>query len=510
MPALTVGEPCPAYAEMARRWRLIEDLRGGTERMREEAITSNGENWCWNPRFKHENSEQYHLRIRLSVLFEGYSDTVAQIVAKPFSGPFEVRGELPEEFDPIIENADGAGTSLRDLANGAFEDGIHRGLGHFLVDMPSVAVRSLQEEQELGIRPTIVFVSAKDLIGWKTRRTTGGRVELAQIRIREMREEEDAGAYGTVEVEHIRVINAPSGGAPGTWEVWRKSDAAEGGYSMAESGTHPFDRVPIETFALRPIRFMVGYPAMEALAWVNLRHWQSSSDQSNILRFARVATPWGTGLTEDDQANIAKVGWANAMFATSAEARFGMLEHSGAAVKAGAEDLLALERRMEILGMKPLVERVSDSTAAGVRDTSGRSRTLAQVWISRLEDALTRALRLCATQMASKTLPDDVAVDIYSDFIDLSGDPAQQQNITGMWQAGLIDRKTALVESQRRKTLSDEWDPEEIMERTAEEGPKLSALTATGPFGAKPEDPGDQPGDEPPPDDEKGADDAAA
>lgn len=53
----TVDTPCAAYVEMALHWELIDDLLGGTLRMRELAER-------WLPKETHEASQAYQNRLK--------------------------------------------------------------------------------------------------------------------------------------------------------------------------------------------------------------------------------------------------------------------------------------------------------------------------------------------------------------------------------------------------------------------------------------------------------------
>src|SRR6185295_4553940 len=89
--------------------------------------------------------------------------------------------------------------------------------------------------------------------------------------------------------------------------------------------------------------FMTGEPPLEELADLNVAHWQSSSDQRNILTVARVPILFGTGIEGNEKLEIG----ASSMIRTSdPNAKLTYVEHTGAAIGAGERDLERLEFQM--------------------------------------------------------------------------------------------------------------------------------------------------------------------
>src|SRR5690606_24069096 len=83
-----------------------------------------------------------------------------------------------------------------------------------------------------------------------------------------------------------------------SWQLFEKSDSGE--WIKIDSGVVSINRIPLRTYYTRREGFMIGYPFLEGMAWKNLEHWQSASDQRHILHVARVPILFGSGLTEED------------------------------------------------------------------------------------------------------------------------------------------------------------------------------------------------------------------
>src|SRR3546814_6971269 len=97
------------------------------------------------------------------------------------------------------------------------------------------------------------------------------------------RSTERDGAWGERAVEQIRVLE------PGRWSLWRRADAvrdrpwrrhAGGETSFGPPG---FGTLPLVTVYAERTGYLTARPPLLDLAWLNLAHWQSSSDQRHIL-----------------------------------------------------------------------------------------------------------------------------------------------------------------------------------------------------------------------------------
>lgn len=465
-----VSTPCAAYRDMAKRWELIDDLLGGTLTMRERGTK-------WLPREPREQVGDYQIRLDRSTLYGALSDTIEMLTAKPYSKPITIAGDLPAELEPLLTDADLAGQSLQQLGRSSFSSGIAAGLDHFLIDMPQGAEGATRLDQKTGrVRPAIIHVPAKAVIGWRAMRVPGGGYKLTQVRIKEC-VSATKGEYDSEDQEQILVLDAPeSAGGRGTWRRFRKSTGAD--WTVDTNGTFTYPGIPLVTWYTKRQGFLVGMPPLEDLAWLNLRHWQSYSDQANILRFSRFSQLAKTGITKDEYENPRSDSGPNReLLSTNPDAKFYIVEPSGAAIKSGFDDLRTLEERMEVLGQQPLIERMGDATATGVRANQGKTMTTIQSWIRNQEIALEAAFRIAA-EMQGAELPEDFGVDIFSDFTAAAGDPAQAQLIVQMRQAGDIDQETELLELQRRDVLAADRDVDEIIRKTKEEGPSLAQIGA--------------------------------
>lgn len=452
-----------AYIDMSAKWSLVHDLYGGTESMR-----AAGERWL--PREPREQDSKYILRLNRSFLFPAFHDTIGQLVAKPFSREITISGELPESIEKLPNDVDREGTDITQFGAKVFESALKYGLCHILVDYPRVGSMNLAEERQAGVRPMFVMVEAPELIGWRFKRTDNGSRKLTQIRIFERRTI-DEGSYGDTYKEYIRVYTES------TWELWGNStnEKGEKSWLKEDEGTHSYPGIPLVTYYVNKTGYMQGNTPLEDLAWLNVAHWQSMSDQRNILRFARTGLLFAKGFRDDELSDLV-LGPNSYVKTSNDQAEIKWVEHTGTAIKSGEDDLSKLEERMEVLGMQPLIQRTSRSTATGKVIDQNKVDSTCQRWIRGLESSLYDCLSVGARWVGAE-LPEDVEVDIFNDFGITLGRADDIKHLREMARENLITKELALREIKRRSLISETTDiEEELAKLEAQNGDGLGDL----------------------------------
>ena len=450
-----VDAPCIAWNDMAAHWPLILDLLGGTPAMR-----AAGKRWL--PQERAESMVQYAARLDRSILYGAFKDTVKRLSGKPFSRPVTLdldAEEEPELLTALMENADLQGRGMTQLARDVYEDGVTYGLGHILIDFPAIGRElTLAEERSMGVRPYMTRISPVDLIGWRHEPGTNGERKLIEIRFRERVVVPD-GEFGQKVAYRIRVVR------PNEWQLWQEDD--EGDFKLVEQGANTLGIVPLVTFYANRTGDMEALPPLEDLAWLNLAHWQSLSDQRNILRFARVGILFGSGFQEEEVEQGITIGPTQMIASTNPEARLQYVEHSGAAIQSGERDLEQLEARMETLGLTPFIERTGNQTATGRVLDESKSQSAVQTWVRDLENALEQAIEIAAGWQKVE-LP-EYAVNIFSDFTITQSRDGDAKLLLAMRAAGEISHATFLNEIKRRGILSDAVDAAEEADALGDE-----------------------------------------
>lgn len=460
----TVDTPCSDYKSMQEDWDLIDDLVGGTKAMRKA-----GEKWL--PREPKEDDQSYKARLGRSILFSGYEDTVDDLASRPFVRPVTLQGEVPEELAYLSDNCDGQGTDLTQFAREMFNALLNRGITHILIDYPALPQDqklTLAEEKQIGVRPYFVHIKADQLIGWHIVTGIDGKPKISMIRWKTTTTEPDS-AYGEVAVDEIRVMTET------TWEVHRKNEKNE--YVLFDQGEHTYpEGIPLYTCYIKKKALMTAMPPMLGLAWMNLAHWQSYSDQRNLLRFVRFPLLFFKGLSPEELENDVVIGPGRKFSSGNPDADAKYIEHTGNAVTCGREDLKDIEERMTTLGMEPLLDKPGNQTATGQAIDESKSQSSIQSWIRSLEKAIKEAYRMAGVWIGVE-LPEDFKADIFNDFGVSLRATTDIDALIKIRQAKEIDRETFLREIKRRALLSDNTDIAQVIEAVDAEGPAGGTLT---------------------------------
>lgn len=461
---LAVNEQSEEIKALACEWPVLEALQGGTPAMRKGRTT-------YLPQWPNEEVASYNARLATATLFPAYKRTVGVMASKPFAKALTLSDDTPESIKAWAQDIDLQGVSLHSFAAEMFNETVGYGLAGVLVEYPAAAPSeglTVAQVEASGRRPYFVRVMHDQVLGYQTE-VVNGRVRFAQLRLSESTTESDGGPYGVVSVAQVRVL------FPGGWEVWRQT--TDKSWVMVDSGTTSLTDIPFVPFYGVRDGFMCGKPALLDLAYLNVKHWQSQSDQDTILHVARVPILAMIGAEDETQLTVGAM--AAVKLPENAELKF--VEHTGASIEAGAASLVALEEQMIQTGAELLVQKPGARTATeDANDAEGNKSDL-QRMAENFEDALDQALAFMA-KFAS--LPTGGSVSLFSDYGAATLSDASATLIKDMQMAGLLSKATTLKELQRRGVLSADIDVDEELDKAEADGPPLGAMLELTKIGA--------------------------
>ena len=487
-----VATPCAAYNAMAEDWALPRALLGGTKAMRAAGK-------AYLPQEPAESDKAYENRLARAVLYNAFGQAIKDLRGKICAEEVKPAEDAPEEVKAWCEDVDLQGHNLHVFAARVLEDAIAFGLTHVLTDYPQgEPAKTRAEEQASGRRPYLVHIPAARLIGWRSR-MQGGREVLEQVRIREEAVEPD-GEFGEKTVSRIRVLE------PGRYRLYEERKTATGtDWEVVDEGVTSLSFVPLVTLYAGRKGFMVAEPPLLDLAHLNVQHWQSSSDQQQILHFARVPLLFGKMLqrSSEEGARPIEIGPNRLVEADDPAADLRYVEHSGAAIGAGRESLADLEDKMRRLAMDPLVKRAGAVTATERALDSSEATSPLQDWAIALKDSLELALQFMGAWVK---MPDGStgSVIVHDPGEGLTGDAYQAAAVVmDGFKSGLLSREATIEELKRLRIVDDELDVVEVaaqLERDAYTSGAFAGLAGAtlgrgsqGQAGAGPTPPAGQP-----------------
>lgn len=442
---------------------LIDALLGGTKAMRAAAAVH-------LPKWPNEDAESYTTRLAVATLFPAYQRTIEILGAKPFSKPVTLGKDVPKRIVDFCENVDNMGRNLHSFLSEIGQRGLGYGFGGILVDHPPTQDKdgkalylTKADEEKAKVRPYFVEIRTKNILGWLPTNPTSAS-DLTQLRLLETATEPD-GAFGEKKIEQVRVLGK------GTWQTWRvkKVAGAREDWALHEEGKTTLMTIPFVPFYGNRLGFMQARPALLELAYMNVEHWQSKSDQQNILHVARVPILFSRML----EANLITVGAGTAIKADHPNADLKYVEHTGAAIEAGRLSILDLEDRMRQAGAELLVNKPGNKTEIATEsDNEQGSCALAKV-AENLEDAADQALQFMAEWIGEA---DGGSVSLFKDFGAKSLAEASAELLLKMGVAGKISDETLHAELQRRGIIGPDVSWEDEKSRLSMQGPALGAV----------------------------------
>lgn len=458
-----ISTPNLDYNDMVEAWDINDALMGGTLEMRRQGET-------YLPRWPKEDKDDYKKRLSVATLLPAYDEAIKQNIGRVFAEPTVLSEDTPESIKTLVEDIDMEGGRLDVWAQQWFGIAFQYGLAHALVDYPKTdpeAVKTKADEQAIGGRPYVTMLNPRQVIGWKSK-VEGGKVVLTDLRIKEVVIEE-GDDFGQTKVEQIRHI------MPKKVEIYRQSNGENGKSAWVIYDEWPTSRddIPLVTLYTKRIGFMRGTPPLLNLALLNIKHWQSQSEQDNILHVARVPILTVFGLEEGQELTI---GSSTATtFTDRSKQGLEYVEHTGSAIGAGKTSLDDLENQMRQAGGKLLrAENTSTKSVDQTNEERMQENSPLYTMASSLEDALDNILQIMAEWLGES---DGGNVDVRTE-LDVS---AQTYDATGalavqaLRQGGDIRQVDAVRVLQAMKFIDPDAKPEEVIDEL-----KNPPVTMTG------------------------------
>lgn len=447
-----VANTSGAYRKMAPMWSMINCLIGGTADMREAGKT-------YLPQYPGESDANYKDRKNRAVLYEAYAETSKKMANKPFSKPL-VTKDLHANLKELVDDIDLQGNDLHRFARSIFKDALDHSFTAMIADFPVVdqtQVQTKADEDEIKARPYLIHVKAENIIAAYSE-VVNGVETLTHVRIRESQVVRDG--FDEVLVETIRVLE------PGTTTIWKK---VKDRWEQGQTYKTRLNYIPMVIYYTAKETLCCAKPPLLGLAYKNIEHWQSASDQRNCLTVARFPMLAASGVTSEEGKKV--IGPRTLLKTADASGKFYYVEHSGAALNVGKQDLDDLKDEMMMMGIQ-LIRKPGKETATKTNaDTEAQMSDLESMVVD-LEDALEEALEMLLDWTITTGETGEAGdVEIFKDFSISASDGKDLDFLFKMRTAREISREAFMAEVKRRGVLSDSYDAEDDKELIDQEAP---------------------------------------
>lgn len=440
-PSTDVDSPSAAYNSMSNLWTLPDVLMDGEDTLKRYTTT-------YLPQNPQEVNKAYELRLARSRLFNVYRHAVKNLTGRVYSNDIVFNDDVLPEIEKWWENMDLQGNDGNAFFRNVFEDGINRGLSHVYVDYPRTE-QDLTYAEEKTIRPYCVHVEADKLIK-AVAANINGKLVLVRAHIKESYIR-SISKWDEVEDSQYRVLY------PGRWELYRqqvqKDGSLTGKYEIVDEGETGLDFIPLYTFYANKVKFQIGRPTLEELAYLNLGHYQQYSDYLNIIHYANVPILYASGFNQD-KIKSTVIG-PNKIFHGPEGSELKYVEHSGDAIGSAQKELVDMEKRMAFASFEPMVQSPDRETyGAHAIDTSQSNSGLHDIAL-RHQDTINNVLDAMA-KYRNKEKGGSVVVN--RDFGLRLRDREELKLFVEMAKDRLLSTEDLYKEFKRRQVLAEDFD----------------------------------------------------
>ena len=441
--------------EMQAAARVCRTTFEGIESMREAGET-------YLPKNPRENPNDYKLRLGLTDFFPALQKAVHVYIGKPLGSPIVVTGSPVEKF---LDDVDLQGNDLDTWTRCNLTAGLVDGEVFAVAEYHKVAPGlNLAQERALGARPYLLHIPVENLIDFREEMINGVK-KMVHFRYFECHRAPN-GRWGSSEVRRIRVLE------PGQVEVWEEQTDKDGKtvwVLLPElSGAVSLQDVPVARYRPR----LDDEPPLTELAWLNVRHWQSKSEQNHILHAARVPLLAADGDNREDTLAPVEIGVKGLI---TGFPNLHYVEIQGGSIEAGRQDILDTEDRMRRVAGQALDMKVKTATES-THDAKDNESQL-RAWICSYQDYLEQCLRLMSLWLRQDN-GGTVALDMDWEEAEVGADVLTA--LSNMRAKGQISQNVLFHNLKKAEIIPPDMTLEEEQARLESEAPDLAPIPPRG------------------------------
>ncbi|WP_273827091.1 DUF4055 domain-containing protein [Providencia rettgeri] len=431
----------PEYKAAAPQWKLVRDVcRGG-----EDINTYLPELVEQDDARKKKRNKDYQDR---AVFYPITGNTRNGMIGMAFKKDPLVA--VIEKLSCLKDDADGAGSSIYQLAQSSLESVLEVGRHGLYVDYNS--------DSKL---PYIFQYRAEDIINWRTARING-RTMLTLVVLCETVEEEDG--FGFKDAVQYRVLAIEDGHF--ICRVYRKAAGQsvfqiDSEYMPERAGNGAWDEIPFTFIGAQNNDHTIDEAPLLGLAKINLGHYRNSADYEDSVFFCGQVQPYLGGLDTTWRDHLEKTGVVVGSRSPVMLPKDGFFGYAQAQPNMLAKEAMDSKRDYMVALGAQLVS--ADSKVKTVIQSVGEQNaqtSILSICCSNVSDAFSKALMWCAEYLGLDTA--DISFEINKDLVNHIADSAMIREIVSAWQSSAI-RKSDLVRSLQKYDVIDPADDIEVV-----------------------------------------------
>ncbi len=445
------------YANNTRRWRQVRDCVEGDER-----IKARGTRYL--PQFIPTDAARYDQYRERAIFVNFTGRTLSSLVGAAFRKPPEAT-EIPDGLLPFLDDLDGRGQSLAQVAKSTISNGLQTGRHGLLVDYPRTeGTLTIEQVAAQGIRPTVREYTAENIINW---RMQGDKTVLVVLR----ETVEDTSDFFNLTTDfQYRVLRLIG-------DVYVQQLYDDGGTQVgedvipADSTGAAWDIIPFVFYGATNNTPDVDQPPLYDMSVVNIGHYRNSADYEEALHFHGQVTPHvdtGDMSAEDFQ----KLNPKGIKFG----ARAGIVTNGGGTATllqvtegiASSTGMDKKESQLIQIGARLVQRGGQNETAEAVRVNASSENSVLGNLVENAQAAFTQCLEWMGRYAG---ITGEIQLVFNTDFFDREPDPQVIAQFLGLRASGDISSEEVRAYLRRTNALADEMTDEEALDSADGDGP---------------------------------------
>jgi hypothetical protein len=427
----------PEYTSNLNLWRKVRDCAEGSQ-----AVKSGKTKYLPQPNpsdNSRDNTERYDAYVARASYVNFTGATLDGMLGMVFREPETV--ELPTQLEYLLDNANGAGLTLNQMARRAAWDLLATGREGLLVDYPAVeSGLSVAEISSRNIQANILIYPAESVINWRTE-VVGAITKLTMVVLREPTQVIDPDGYSSTEYIYHRVLRLDQSVYTST--LYDEQGAIVYESIPRKSDGSTWDVIPFIFCGAQNNDERVDKAPLLDIADLNIAHYHNSADFEESCFLVGQPTPVVAGLSQHWVEEVLK----NGMMIGSR--RIIPLPVGGTASLLQASPNQMPDRGMEMkelqlvrVGARLIQDNTGSETAEAAKIRFAGQNSKLGALVGNLESAIQQCLVWCAWFMGA---PDtEIVYEMNREFYAKTADP---QLIVAQIQ--LLDRGVIAMQDVR-------------------------------------------------------------
>ena len=439
-------ETHPEFKKYDELWTRCRDCFKG-----EDAIKAKGPTYL--PYLTEQATEEYNSYKDRAVFLNTFHRTITGLVG----GAMRKRPliNVPSGMEPLLEDIDLMGTNI--------EDFIKQTLIELFITGRVISVCDRFEDG----RPYLTRYLAENFVNW----SYAGMIEKYAVFCEEV--ELDPSSFTHETVEQYRAYVMEEEGVF-VYTMREAIDEETNEPTLITTNVVPLTlrgetlkRLPITVINTTECGFKVEEPPLLDLANVCLSHYRSSADLEHGRHFTALPQAYITGVDPDEYMNGVHVGGSRAWLIPNEQAKVGFLEFSGQGLGSLEKAIDQKERMMAILGARLLEGPKGVEAAETARIRQNTETSILGSLVRSLGRGIERSLKIMAEWEGYN--PDDVSIEMNTDFIDVKIPYQEVIALVQSYQMGGISLDTLLHNLKKGEIIPHDVTIEEERDKIVED-----------------------------------------